>query len=295
MSKEQTKESKYVPNCCESCKGLGSPIPFCTDMFCKCHAVPARAPSNDEGKSKCCSFCQKVPTDGNCYNKECPCHTHPYVEALPACDLCRKGIVHEHEVSGNSGELSKCCEKCFVPEHDVLMAPDYMVSVAVPESCYDGECECHTKDGGKLPPPSDELLGNSEELEWIEDFNKFCIVNKFGECKYWNPGSFGYSKDDTDFPLDKFFPENIKSFIAEKIAEAYNKGFDAGGQTKGGTGRIMYEIGLEAGRKEERERTQRMIEATQTEVCGKCKHPQNAIHYHYVGCEALSKLLANLK
>ena len=62
---------------------------------------------------------------------------------------------------------------------------------------------------------------------------------------------------------DKLIP-----FIAEKIGEA---------------------------RQEERERTQRMIEATQIEVCGKCKHPQNAIHYHYVGCEALSKLLANLK
>ena len=38
-----------------------------------------------------------------------------------------------------------CCKLCFVPEHDELRGPNYMIADAVPESCKDEECECHNK------------------------------------------------------------------------------------------------------------------------------------------------------
>lgn len=48
--------------------------------------------------------------------------------------------------------------------------------------------------------------------------------------------------------------------IEEARKEGYEKGFDAGGQTKGGTGRIMYQRGLEQGRQEEKARINETIE-----------------------------------
>ncbi len=47
-----------------------------------------------------------------------------------------------------------------------------------------------------------------------EEFEKLCLVNKFGECKYFDPQAFGYKDDDTEFPVDKFFPESIKAFLS---------------------------------------------------------------------------------
>lgn len=49
-----------------------------------------------------------------------------------------------------------------------------------------------------------------------EEFKKLCHVNKFGECKYWNPEQFGYAKTDTESPCDKFFPEKVY----EKLSSA---------------------------------------------------------------------------
>lgn len=48
-----------------------------------------------------------------------------------------------------------CCPKCFVPEHDELRPPEYMVSEAVPESCKDEECECHVIRAIDINVPTD--------------------------------------------------------------------------------------------------------------------------------------------
>lgn len=69
---------------------------------------------------------------------------------------------------------------------------------------------------------------------------------------------------EKDMPYSFTLNRRIKIFISSRIEEArkegYEKGFDAGGQTKGGTGRIMYQRGLEQGRQEEKARIVRMIE-----------------------------------
>lgn len=35
-----------------------------------------------------------------------------------------------------------------------------------------------------------------------DKFDSLCIVNKFGECKYWNPSAFGYAEDDNEALTD---------------------------------------------------------------------------------------------
>lgn len=40
-------------------------------------------------------------------------------------------------------ELEGCCKECFVPEHDALRGPDYMISEAVGEHCAQEDCPCH--------------------------------------------------------------------------------------------------------------------------------------------------------
>jgi hypothetical protein len=56
----------------------------------------------------------------------------------------------------------------------------------------------------------------------MEEFDKLCIKTEDGECKYWNPEAFGYSENDSEAPLDKFFPEEIKAFL-EKALRDYQK------------------------------------------------------------------------
>lgn len=70
----------------------------------------------------------------------------------------------------------------------------------------------------------------------------------------------------------------IKSFIAEKRAEAREEGFNAGGQTKGGTGRIMYERGLVAGIKEERERILETVKALINYPCNCDRKMISCVH-----------------
>jgi len=53
----------------------------------------------------------------------------------------------------------------------------------------------------------------------IDRFEKLCILNKDGDCKYWNPQAFGYAENDTQAPIDKFFPEEIKSFLRSEITK----------------------------------------------------------------------------
>ena len=36
-----------------------------------------------------------------------------------------------------------CCEKCYIPAHDELMPPDYMLSDNLPEGCSNDYCACH--------------------------------------------------------------------------------------------------------------------------------------------------------
>ena len=50
-------------------------------------------------------------------------------------------------------------------------------------------------------------------------FDELCIVNKDGSCKYWRPEAFGYAENDNEAPLDKFFPEAIKSFINDNFID----------------------------------------------------------------------------
>ena len=63
-----------------------------------------------------------------------------------------------------------------------------------------------------------------------EEFDKLCIVNKDGDCKYWKPEAFGYK--DMECSMDKFFPQEVKEKLLEsvqqKIDEAYQLGFATG-------------------------------------------------------------------
>lgn len=95
---------------------------------------------------------------------------------------------------------------------------------------------CHPQDDHHFRHPfvasSPEIPDNStikESLQagkgdgrpwWMDRFDKFCVVNKFGECKYWNPVSFGYDAYDTGCSMDKFFPEKIKAFVQETVSES---------------------------------------------------------------------------
>lgn len=36
-----------------------------------------------------------------------------------------------------------CCNDCFIPSHDTLRGPDYMIADAMPEGCRGEECPCH--------------------------------------------------------------------------------------------------------------------------------------------------------
>ena len=58
--------------------------------------------------------------------------------------------------------------------------------------------------------------------ELLKEFDKLCILNVDGKCKYWRPEAFGYADDDRTAPLDKFFPEIIKELIL-KIKKEYGE------------------------------------------------------------------------
>lgn len=51
----------------------------------------------------------------------------------------------------------------------------------------------------------------------LKEFNEKCILTKDGKCKYWRPEAFGYSENDREAPLDKFFPERVKSFLTAAL------------------------------------------------------------------------------
>jgi len=52
----------------------------------------------------------------------------------------------------------------------------------------------------------------------LKEFDLKCHVNIYGDCKYWDVEKFGYAKGDTEAPLDKFFPEEVKTFLRESLA-----------------------------------------------------------------------------
>lgn len=66
------------------------------------------------------------------------------------------------------------------------------------------------------------------EKEFEEEFAKLCIVNKFGENKYWKPDAQGYSPEDMEASLDKFFPERVKEKIAIFLHSALLRAYEAG-------------------------------------------------------------------
>ena len=115
--------------------------------------------------------------------------------------------------------MSKEQEKC---EHK------YIENNMCPDTCRD--CGAVLKDGTN-EPINQELL--KEELNWEEEFDEM-FVNKDETVDYINHSAN---------PIKNF----IQSLLKEREDKAYFKGFDEGGKTKGGTGRIMYERGHEEG------------------------------------------------
>lgn len=77
--------------------------------------------------------------------------------------------------------------------------------------------------------PTKNVQMNSDE-EVMKEFDKLCHVNKFGECKYWKPEAFGYKSDDNKCSMDRFFPENVKTFLRSALElvgkREYNKGYE---------------------------------------------------------------------
>ena len=51
-------------------------------------------------------------------------------------------------------------------------------------------------------------------------FSDYCMSNKFGELKYWNPAAFGYADNDMECSMDKFFPQKVWE-VFEKLLDAY--------------------------------------------------------------------------
>lgn len=76
------------------------------------------------------------------------------------------------------------------------------------------------------------------------------ITKEFGE-KFDHFNDSKTSKRICNSDCEENYDLNdIESFLHTALERAYFAGFDAGGQTKGGTGRIMYQRGLAEGRKE---------------------------------------------
>lgn len=71
--------------------------------------------------------------------------------------------------------------------------------------------------------------------------------------------------------------ETIKDFIRQEKKASYDEGFDAGGQTKGGTGRIMYMIGMKDGRQEIKDKIKEMIKEVNKEYLVSDKHTPEEI------------------
>jgi len=86
---------------------------------------------------------------------------------------------------------------------------------------------------------NDKHIANAykEPMEWESERKK--LILEFAE----HADGIG-----ADYVRDEEL-DNLKQFIATQIKQAeergYSKGFDEGGQTKGGTGRIMYQRGQE--------------------------------------------------
>lgn len=77
------------------------------------------------------------------------------------------------------------------------------------------------------------LISPHPKENWRERFDKLCVLTEDGKCKYWNPSAFGYQDTDMEAPLDKFFPEHIKSFISREISEAEKRGEEKGYVNRG--------------------------------------------------------------
>lgn len=106
---------------------------------------------------------------------------------------------------------------------------------------YKGDID---KAAALLPNPEDDgpsAIGNkvsATDVAWEESFDKQFLFHG----NWFDPIARGPIADE------------IKSFIHKNLnlarEEGYKKGFDAGGKTVGGTGRVMYQQGYEDGRKE---------------------------------------------
>lgn len=98
------------------------------------------------------------------------------------------------------------------------------------------------------------ICSTTETLDWMDKEREAFMESSHVEASY-----------DDQIGLQVISsPEDVCDYwilrIEEARKEGYEKGFDAGGQTKGGTGRIMYQRGLEQGKQEEKARIVKMIE-----------------------------------
>lgn len=54
-------------------------------------------------------------------------------------------------------------------------------------------------------------------MEWIKEFDDMCVVNRDGDCKYFNFGDYDGQP--------KFFAQKIKDFITTQITNAREEVF----------------------------------------------------------------------
>ena len=111
---------------------------------------------------------------------------------------------------------TQCCKECFVVSHDVHRG---FYDVAVPDSCGDEECECHSQKAERptTSPPAEELHdgrrdGDAEPVE-VGDLSErfdseFVSIHDSVE-------KFGYTS----------LRENIKKFIQKEITAAEQRGY----------------------------------------------------------------------
>lgn len=67
---------------------------------------------------------------------------------------------------------------------------------------------------------------NYKDIE--KEWKKKCHLTKGGKCKYWKVEAFGYSPNDYEAPLDKFFPQEVLEWWLPKINQVIDEMIDRG-------------------------------------------------------------------
>lgn len=236
----------------------------------------------NQNKNLCCNECFDEGVSqlsyGGCSNSKCICHTkeengikigddssllsqefNPNIKITSAPSHTEEKC--EHEVLPIAGEKGYVCLKCKTII-DVDIAKTDVTEPKNPEPEYDYRITGPIHTGYAAPSEIEtaksmfkamgykyegtKTVPHTEGEEWVE---------RLDEKFYWIWVNDNGIKSIKVYLREGMIPspkisDIIKDFIRQEKKASYLEGFDAGGQTKGGTGRIMYMRGIEEGRHE---------------------------------------------